>query len=157
MGMKHAIFALVALACATPAGAEMVSAKDPQTLVRALQGAGFQAKLDKDKIGDPMITSAYSGSTFVIYFYGCKNNVGCATIQFVTSYDSKDGAGPPLEKINAWNLNQRFGNAFIDKEGDPVLNMDLDLDDGGMSSALFTDNLEFWTAVMAGFEKHIGW
>ena len=135
----------------------MVSAKDPQTIVRVLQTAGFQAKLDKDDVGDPMITSASSGSKFAIYFYGCTDKSDCRAVQFVTSYDTKEGATPSLEKINAWNLNQRFGTAFIDKEGDPALKMDVDLDDGGMSGALFTDNLEFWTAVMSAFEKHIGW
>jgi hypothetical protein len=34
--------------------------------------------------------------------------------------------------------------------------MDVDLDDGGVSTKLFEDNLEFWVAVMAAFEKHIG-
>ena len=31
-----------------------------------------------------------------------------------------------------------------------------DLDDGGISSLLFADNLEFWSSVVARFEKHIG-
>ena len=35
--------------------------------------------------------------------------------------------------------------------------MDVDLDDGGLSTALFTDNLEFWTSVVGRFEKHIGY
>jgi hypothetical protein len=33
--------------------------------------------------------------------------------------------------------------------------MDVDLDDGGISSKLFEDNLEFWVLLMAQFEKHI--
>ena len=34
--------------------------------------------------------------------------------------------------------------------------MEVDLDDGGVSTTLFEDNLEFWVVVMAAFEKHIG-
>ena len=32
---------------------------------------------------------------------------------------------------------------------------DVDLDDGGMSTLLFADNIEYWVAVVANFEKHI--
>jgi hypothetical protein len=62
----------------------------------------------------------------------------------------------PLERINEWNRSQRFGRAYLDKDGDPVIEMDLDLDDGGLSAALFADNLEFWDAVLGKFERHVG-
>ncbi len=35
--------------------------------------------------------------------------------------------------------------------------MDLDLDDGGISQALFNDNVEFWASVVGDFERHIGY
>ena len=35
--------------------------------------------------------------------------------------------------------------------------MDLDLDDGGISTALFIDNLQFWTSILDKFERHIGY
>jgi hypothetical protein len=40
--------------------------------------------------------------------------------------------------------------------GSSRVEMDVDLDDGGMSYGLFEDNLQFWVATMAAFEKHIG-
>ena len=49
----------------------------------------------------------------------------------------------------------RFTRAYLDKEGDPMLAMDVDLDDGGMSAALFIDNIEFWTTQLGIFQKHI--
>jgi len=102
-----------------------------------------------------MIVSGVSGTEFRILFYNCKDNRNCATVQFQTGYtlDKK----PTLEKINAWNSSQRFGRAYLDKEQDPMIEMDVDLDDGGVSKALFTDNLEFWASVLANFEKHIGY
>ncbi len=142
------------LAAATPAAGQMVTAKDPQSVITVMQEAGFQAKLEKTEAGDPMIRSASSGSRFTVFFYNCTKGADCATVQFFTGYQKK---GLKLERINEWNRDQRFGRAYIDKEGEPVVEMDVDLDDGGVSTALFTDNLEFWTSIMSDFEKHIGW
>ncbi len=148
------VTAAMLLAGAAPAAAQMVTAKDPQSVVKVLQDAGFQAKLDKSEDGEPMIRSGASGSKFTIFFFNCTAGKDCATVQFYSGYEKK---GLKLEQINAWNQGQRFGRAYLDKEGEPAIEMDLDLDDGGVSPALFTDNLEFWTTIMAGFEKHIGW
>ncbi|MGA9583615.1 MAG: YbjN domain-containing protein [Allosphingosinicella sp.] len=147
--------AIAAAAAAMPAQAQLVSAAKPETLVKALQAAGYTAKLEKDSTGDPMIVSAVNGHPFRVIFYGCKANRGCATITFAAGFDKKTATG--LDSINAWNRKNRFGRAYLDEEGDPIIGMDVDLDDGGMSSALFTDNLQFWTAVTGAFQKHIGW
>lgn len=155
--MKFRLMALAALTgfWASPAGAQMVRAQDPQTLVKALQDAGYQAKLGTDKIGDPMITSSVSGTTFHIFFYNCTANKDCATVAFQAGYDLK--ATPGLARINEWNRTKRFGRAYLDKEEDPILAMDVDLDDGGLSPPLFTDNVEFWVSALADFEKFIGY
>ena len=147
--------ALLAAAISWPAQAESVRAQDPGSLVRALQGGGYQAKLGVDKVGDPMITSGFGGTTFQIFFYNCTNHKECATVQFHSGYDFTTPL--PLETINAWNQSQRFGRAYLDKENDPILEMDVDLDDGGVPPLLFIDNMEFWTSVLGKFEKHIGY
>jgi hypothetical protein len=146
---------LAAGLAAAPAEAQMVSAKNPDSLIKALQGAGYAAKLDKDGSGDPMIVSAAGGHPFRVIFYGCTQNRDCATIQFAAGYDKKSETS--LASINDWNRTKRFGRAYLDAEGDPILGMDVDLDDGGVSTALFIDNLQFWTSVKAAFEQHIGW
>ena len=146
---------LLAAVTAAPASAQMVRAQDPQSVVRAMQAKGFVAELGTDRLGDPMIRSASSGTNFQVFFYNCADRKECATIQFNVGFDLKES--PSLETINEWNRTQRFGRAFLDKERDPALQMDVDLDDGGVSQELFADNLEFWTSVLARFEKHIGY
>lgn len=155
--MKSTWLAMAALAAAwsLPAQAQMVRAQDPGTVVRALQGAGYAARLGVDKVGDPMITSGVSGTTFQIFFYNCTDHKACATVQFHSGY--KVSKPVTLEQINEWNRSQRFGRAYLDKENDPILEMDVDLDDGGLSTALFIDNIEFWASVLGRFEKHIGY
>lgn len=155
--MKIKMLAVAASACAwvIPAQAQTVQARDPDSVVEALQEAGYAAKLETDKVGDPMITSGASGTTFQIFFYNCTDHTACATVQFHSGYDLQNPVG--LDHLNEWNRAKRFGRAFLDKENDPVLEMDLDLDDGGMSAPLFIDNLEFWTSILGEFEKHIGY
>ena len=140
---------------AAPAGAQMVRAQDPDSIVRALQGAGYAARLGTDKVGDPMVTSGISGTTFQIFFYNCTNHRECATVQFHSGYDLN--TAPELSRINEWNRTKRFGRAFLDGENDPILEMDVDLDDGGVTPALFIDNIEFWASILPDFERFIGY
>jgi hypothetical protein len=155
MGRKPAGALLAALLMAAPAHAQMVKAQDPATVLAAMEAGGFTASMGKDGEGAPMISSEHQGTKFKVLFYNCAGERNCATVQFHAGYDLEGAT--PLEKINAWNKSQRFGRAYVDGEGDPILQMDLDLDDGGLSRALFLDNLEFWTSLLAQFEKHIGY
>lgn len=115
----------------------------------------YQVKIGTDKVGDPMITSAANGTTFQIFFYNCTARKDCATITFNSGYALQTDVS--MIAINEWNKAKRFGRAYIDAEGDPIIQMDVDLDYGGLSRALFLDNVEFWTTNMAAFERHIGY
>ncbi len=155
MHIKLAVFAAAVLAGATSAQAQMVRAQDPAGVLAAIQKAGLTGSLGTDALGDPQIKSAVNGHPFVVIFYGCTKNKDCATITLESGFDKKKPTR--LETINEWNRKNRFGRAYLDSESDPFLAMDIDLDDGGISPALFADNLEFWSAVTNGFQKHIGW
>ena len=145
--------AAIALTLGSAAHAQQVSAANPQSVVAALQSGGYKATLEKDSTGDPRIKSAASGANFVITFYGCTANRNCKTVTF---YAGWTGSKATVAQMNAWNKDKRFSRAYIDKDGDPVFEFDVDLDDGGMSQALFIDNVEFWEAAMGGSTKHIG-
>ena len=154
--MKWMSLALAAsaLGLAMPAAAASVQAQDPESLVTALRNAGYAAKLGTDKVGDPMITSEIDGTAFQILFYNCTDHEECATVQFHSGYDLTKS--PSLTAINDWNQSQRFGRAYLDRESDPILEMDIDLDDGGLSPDLFIDNVEFWASILPKFEQSIG-
>ncbi|MEI9850087.1 MAG: YbjN domain-containing protein [Sphingomonas sp.] len=59
------------------------------------------------------------------------------------------------DRINEWNRDHRYGRAYIDKEGDPVVEMDVDLDKGGISRALFDDYVATWGQVGATFRTFV--
>jgi len=151
MGSKaFAVFSALVLSVGA-ARAEMVTAQNVQSVVKAMQAAGYKAEVGKGDDGDPLIVSATNGSQFWVYFYNCTKNVDCRTIQFNSGYDKKAS----LEELNAWNAKQRFSRAYAHTNGNARLEMDLDLDDGGISVELFKDNLEYWDVVSANFAKHI--
>lgn len=151
MKLRH-LAALVALAIGGAAQAEAVSATNPQSVATAMQNAGYKATLTKDNTGDPLINSSSGGSNFSVFFFGCTKNVDCRTIQFFAGYTDRK---PTLSQMNDWNSKKRFARGYIADSGAARVEMDVDLDDGGMSTKLFEDNLEFWVSIMAAFEKHI--
>ncbi len=144
--------ALGALALSGAAQADAINATSPQSIVTAMQNAGYKATLGKDSTGDPLISSSSGGSNFSVFFFGCTRNSDCRTIQFFAGYTDRK---PSLSQMNDWNSKKRFARGYISDKGAARVEMDVDLDDGGMSTKLFEDNLEFWVAVMGAFEKHI--
>lgn len=154
--MRKSIALALALASFTFGGAvqaQTVTAANPASIVKVLQDSGYRASLSKDGTGDPMIQSASGGSNFTILFYGCTAGRDCTTIQFFTGYS--DAANNSVSAMNEWNAKNRFGRAYVTDKGAARLEMDLDLDDGGMSTALFEDNVEFWVTIMSSFEEYI--
>jgi hypothetical protein len=147
----------LALSIAAPAGAQLVTAKDPQSVIRALQAEGYKAKLDKDDEGDPKIISSASGSEFFVNFYGCEKNRNCTSIHFASGYDPDSGKGPALAAINAWNKDKRYSKAWLDDDGDYWLELDLYTGAAGISTDVFTKHLNIWTTQMGEFEKATGW
>ena len=56
------------------------------------------------------------------------------------------------DNIAAWNRDARFGRAYLDRDGDPVVEMDVDVSRGATTEAL-ASNLESWRLVLREFSK----
>ena len=160
--MKKTAFTLAFWVLAAPAFAQTtentskrVDATHPEAIIAVLQDMGYRATLGKDKLGDPKIDSAASGSKFGILFYNCEKNVDCRSIQFFSGFDMENGS--TLELMNEWNANKRFSKAYLDEEKDPYLELDLNLDFGGVSEESFRDTVETWEQLVAQFKDHIDW
>lgn len=125
-----------------PCGANMVCASDPNTVVAALQKAGYKAKLGKDGVGDPEIDSAASGYSFSVYFYDCVDHKQCAAIQFYVSFE-KDAQNTEAF-ANKWNTDKRFLRAHVNDKGELIFDHDVSTI-GGLNQANFADLLE-WMA-----------
>lgn len=135
-------------------GGDLISADDQNLLLQELQSLGYNATLTRDSVGDPKIDGKMSRSPYHIYFYGCTNNEHCKYIQFVAGWDLTDGIS--LEKINDWNRDKLWGQAYRDDENDPWISVVYNLD-GGVTKANFADTVDWFRITLEAFEKHIGW
>ena len=70
----------------------------------------------------------------------------CIRDSYMGFSDAKDVS---LDKLNKWNKDKRFARAYKDDEGDPVLEMDVDLDFAGIPVSGTVD-LQNWSASRAG-------
>ena len=130
-----------------------VTAKNAYTILEAVHEYGYTATMEKDNDGDPKIVGRVSSTKFNVYFYGCKENTNCKSLIFKAGYNLSDGL--PASKINEWNRNKRFSRAYIDEEGDPFLEMDVNLDYDGVGTKNFQDTLDWWRVSVESFEEFI--
>lgn len=142
----------LAMAPAMPAQVEPNVVADPLSLQHALQAKGYQALVSKDNDGDPMITSSSGGAKFLVLFFGCTNHEKCTNVEFYAGFEKTRMV---VDDMNDWNRKKRFSRAYIDKDGDPCIEADLDLDVGGMSRALFEDNLDTWSSALGEFNTKV--
>lgn len=135
---------------ATPTLAKNVTA-DLYQIAGVLQDNGYQAKLEGEG-NDRSIKTGMAGYTFVILPFSCEDDgTDCKSVQFYTAFDPVKS--PTLEEMNSYAAANRFGRIYLDHEGDPAIEMDIDLEAGGMSEALFMDNLAYWEAIMVSFAE----
>jgi hypothetical protein len=140
-----------AFTASTQAAAETVTA-DPKIIARVMQNAGYKASIEKLEDGQSYVQSSSSGYPFRVFFFGCDNDTpGCDTVQLFAGF--RTDKSPTLREMNDYTRDYRWGRVYIDEEDDPVIEMDIDLEDGGMSDALFKDNLEYWDYVMSKFAE----
>jgi hypothetical protein len=128
-----------------PCGKALVCANAPETVVKAVQDAGFRALLKQDATGDPLITSAASGYDFEIFFYECEEGKNCASLQFSTSFadDGKNTA----ELANLWNRQKRFSQMAVGENGSLVLTYDVTTF-GGLNERNFADVVDWWQTML---------
>ncbi len=84
-------------------------------------------------------------------FYGCEKGENCDDIQFIASWSDIEIS---LQDVNEWNSKKRFGKAYLDSEGDPVLEISINTD-YGISKKNLEDSFDWWTIAIKGFKKDI--
>lgn len=101
-----------------------------QTLASYMKEAGYAVSVDED--GDVVWTLQEYRT--IIFTY---QNRGGTSLQFNAFFK---GPNTTRDSINNWNRSKRFSSTYLDKDGDPVLQLDLDLD-GGVTKQRILDYL----------------
>lgn len=136
---------------ATSADAAAVSSTDPNSVVSALQEAGYKAKLSTDKDGKPHIESAADGTVIAMVFEGCTDKSLCTQIELIAAWTCDGIKKKCATQTEKWNGEENYSHAlFFDDT--VALYHHLLFDKVGYSSELFVTNLEFFIRDMAAFQ-----
>lgn len=73
----------------------------------------------------------------------------------IQAYAGFTAAEATLEQVNAWNQTHRYSRAYIDAEGDPVIELDLDLA-GGVTRERIIDFARTAALAIPAFAKQLG-
>lgn len=151
---SRVIIALVMVACfALPAVAKEYKGVTVGEMEQFMKQLGFQYEIKTDSQGDPMISFKQGGLKVGLYFYGKKAQGQYTAIQISAGFSMKEG--PSMEQINQWNRSKRYARAYLDREGDPRVEVDLDLE-GGVTEGAIKELFRTNQAVLKAFTKHIG-
>lgn len=131
--------------------AATVDATEPNKILEIAKGFG-SAELSNDKHGDPLIQGRMEEYKYQIIFYDCENGKNCTTIAFDAAWEISSEVD--LEKVNDWNQNKRFGRAFLDVDGDPALDWDVNLKHG-VEKANLEDTFKIWKDLMQEYVDFI--
>ncbi len=142
------LVALTPISAAAQSGA--IDGGDPAAILNVASGFGM-ANLETDSQGDPMIVGRVDGVRYALYFYGCKGGADCTSLQFYAGWNAP---GVPMDRVNQWNYENRFGRGHIDPDGDPVVRMDVNVD-YGVSQRNFEDTFDYWRLVVTNFRDEV--
>lgn len=123
-GISAATFALIALGLSLCAfAAPIYYAADEGIIHQVLSEMEIEYELLLDEDDDPIWTFAHLGILITIISYDETTQGRYASLLFYTGWATEDEIS--LALINDWNSGSRFGRAYVDDSGDPVIELDL--------------------------------
>lgn len=138
----------------TSSGSGLLDATMPYTILSIAKQYG-PASIGKDGEGDPIIRGTIKDTKYIIYFYGCVDGKDCDDILFYAGWERrKDNISRTLLEINKWNADTRYGKGYLDEEGDPCLEMVVNID-YGVSRKNLEDSFNWWEKATTSFFRDI--
>jgi hypothetical protein len=140
--LAFAVSAMVIAGTSGAAKASNVTSLNPQSIVAALQNAGYKASLSKDDDGDPLIETASDGNPIRILMIDCKDHKSCGTTEFVGPWDCSDNVEKCKAAAAETNAAESPVHVLLVNGGKLAATyMYLLYDDAGISEALLIKNL----------------
>jgi len=93
-----------------------------------------------------------AGLRALLFLFDCKEG-RCESLQLYATFSMEKP--PTLERINRWNQEKRFSRAYLDQDGDSVLESELDLQ-GGVTRRAIALFLDLFEESLSQFAAWIG-
>ena len=156
MHVKAMILGAVAVLGAT-VGAQaqtILDARDVDAIMDIARAYGTTSMETQDDNGHPMIAVSTPTFTYYVKLRNCDaSHANCEDINFYAGFAN---VKPTLDAINSWNMEWRFGNAYLDQDLDAVIEYDLNLVYG-----VTRDNLDaafaLWGELVTEYVSYIGY
>ena len=119
-----------------------------------ITGLGGRVGPVQTENGLTFFTVTNAGLTWAVFFYGCEAGV-CGEVQFSAVVP---GAGATLDKVNAWNRDNRYLKAFHTSAETPTATVQYDvvvLSGGGVTQ--LADPLAVWLQLLPRFAGEMGY
>jgi len=149
-GMVGAAMLVSNLSGALAQNRALVDASDETVITEFFRGFGT-SRLGQDDVGDPQVTGRMDGIGYVVYFYGCDAGKNCKSIQIRAGWTD---SSVTIDEVNAWNLEKRFSKAYLDADGDPVVEMSINMA-GGLTAENFNDTIDWWRVMATTFRDEV--
>jgi hypothetical protein len=120
----------------------LISRMTGEELAAILKDEGYVPKLD-----EPKVLSVKIEGLKAMFFVADDS-------ESIQAYAGFKVAKSSLERINDWNRTHRFSRAYIDSEGDPVIELDLDLA-GGVTRERVVDFARTVALSIPAFAKQL--
>lgn len=149
--MRFLFLICLLLQISAPAQAdELIGQKSFEEIRELISGFG-SAKLVREDGEAPFIEGRIKGLIYQAYFMDCTDeNDSCETVLFQATWEK--GEHSTLERMNDWNTEMAYGKAFLDEDGDPTLEMVVNLL-GGVTRDNFDDSVAVWAYIMGEFDS----
>ena len=119
-----------------------------------ITGLGGRVGPVQTENGLTFFTVTNAGLTWAVFFYGCEAGV-CGEVQFSAVVP---GAGATLDKVNAWNRDNRYLKAFHTSAETPTATAQYDVVVlSGEGVAQLADPLAVWLQLLPKFAGEMGY
>lgn len=129
---------------------DIVTASDHEAVLEIAKGFG-SADLSTTGKGTPVLKGRMDGTKYAVWFAGCSDGKSCSTLQFLGVWKIKDF---PFEKVNTWNAQKMYTRAYIDKDGDLILEMDVFMR-YGMTKKNLEEMFDLWQTSLKHFSQQL--
>lgn len=157
MGAALISFGLMSVATTPLSAAEYIGTIEPDNILKMLTDNGYEDAFvaDTDYEDLPILNFTLANSKAVIYFYECgKTGKACEYLRLYIRWAMDDR--PSYKVVNDFNAAERFSQAYIDDENDPVIEQWITLE-GGISDVNFINTVATFGQTVDKFEDAIGW
>jgi hypothetical protein len=150
LALVAALFAPAALAFETKKASVMETVTAPE-VASVLQTKGHETTEKVDNQGDPLLGVKAEAFNYQVLFYNCTEG-RCDTVQYRAWWTLEKKF--PLDVVNEFNKTNRLGRAYLDQDGDPTLELVIEMH-GGVTPEQMSYQHDRFMRAGAVFKSHL--